>query len=267
MSELKTSMNASVRAAGVTLIELLIAMAIFMLLLGIVTAGLQQGGRVVSQLVTQSAILEDARTAGAMIADGLTNAVYVFPPGVSLTMTATGYTTQNPVTGGASWTIGDHPIIAYIERSSSGGNLTFVAYYALDRGDVTSHAGKSYLADPANDDSSWMLYEYRKGLTGLSSLVGEDVPTDFGGNSGRILADYIAEGGFGLVPGTLKCNNEDGVRQPDCSGASTTPTTYETLRAGQFFLQTEVKRRGRVISGPGLTFAVAPRSLYNYLLQ
>lgn len=265
MSELKTSMNAFVRAAGVTLIELLIAMAIFMLLLGIVTAGLQQGGRVVSQLVTQSAILEDARTAGAMIADGLTNAVYVYPPGVSFTMGG-GYTTDNPLSSGDYWTVGDHPIIAYIERSGSGNDLTFVAYYALARGDVTSHGGKDYLADPANDNSSWMLYEYRKNLA-ITSLVGEAVPTDFGGVSGRILADYIAEGGFGLVPGTLKCNNEDGVRQPDCSSVGTTPTTYETLRAGQFSLQTEVKRRGRVISGPGLTFAVAPRSLYNYLLQ
>lgn len=167
------------RNHGFTLIELLVASAIALLVLGLVAGGIQSGSSATGVIQTQQQMLEDVRIAGNYMADSLASAVYVFPPGTTLTLGGSGYTTKNPATGNNTWKVGTHPIVALITppkntqewcpigsaASELDGCYQFKAYYALRRGDVVASATKAENpgADPKNDNQ-WTVYEYRENL-------------------------------------------------------------------------------------------------------
>ncbi len=277
--------------AGFTLVELLIAGAILVVILGLIANGIQSGSSVVTQVVSESEILEDTRVAAQLIADSAARAVYVYPPGAVLTLNSAGsWTVLNPNTNKNLWRIGTDPMLAFIEApqrndipcvtTDSKGKkkinddacLFFVAYYPVKRSTVAKQANYSYLAEPANDPS-WMLFEYRKGLE--ISELNADTPlplsslTGLKEVQGRILADYITPmTGFQIV--NPICRSRITEADPPIESASVCedfkklydPFYLKTMSSAQFTLQTKVTRGGRTLETPLMTFAVTPKNLY-----
>ena len=289
------------RSAGFTIIELLIAAFILVIILGIITAGISSGGRVVGSVITDAVLIEDTRVAGQMIADGVSKAAYVYPPSTTLKLSNNGATSRNPATGNGTWTVGKHPIIAYLERPedlsgtcSGGANreacATVVAYYPVRRGELAPLRGYRHLDDERNEDA-WVLMEYRDRLTedwdrilnGVSNAA-NNVETELNGQA-QMLADFIVPT-TGFVPyGIDKDPGPEGAEgRPTCqirasngTDVSIDPTACRSIRAkyadrteynyldtvvtGQFTLQAEFNKAVGTTSTQPATFSIRPRNL------
>lgn len=277
--------NAMKSAVGLTLVELLIAGAILIVILGLVTSGIQSGSGVVTQVVSEGEILEDTRVAAQLIADSVARAVYVYPPGAVLTLNSAGsWTVLNPKTNKNLWRIGTDSMLAFIEapqrtdvacsdsETGKDGCLYFVAYYPVKRSTVAKQDEYKYLSE-AQNDSSWMLFEYRKRLDvaklnadtvlPLSSLTGLKQV------QGRILADYIVpDTGFQILNPVCRTR----ITESELAVESTTvcndfkklydPFYLKTMSSAQFTLQAKVVRGTRTVETPVFTLAVIPRNLY-----
>ncbi len=267
---------------GFSVAELLTVSVILLLLLGIITQGLISGGQTTQQIVVESDLLEDARSMGNMIADNLTRALYVYPPGIELELsTFSEPTTLKPGTSSSLWTVGNDPIIAFLERPESisapcsnsepQGCIFFRAYYPVARSEVTKDTGPySYLKDTLNS-TTWILFEYHKRLdipyaniaSGLSSAP---IGNMIAGEKGDIIAEYILENSFNVSfdrcydeKGFINDSNNDNI--PDCNGLSTT-VVYASVVSGNFSFEQGRKKR-RSFKGTKLEFAIAPRNLVN----
>jgi type II secretory pathway pseudopilin PulG len=270
---------------GLTLVELLLAGAILIVILGLVTSGIQTGSGVVTQVVSEGEILEDTRVAAQLIADSVARAVYVYPPGAVLTLNSAGsWTVLNPKTNKNLWRIGTDPMLAFIEapqqidipcadtETGKDGCLYFVAYYPVKRSTVTKQPETKYLAE-AQNDSSWMLFEYRKRLDVAKLNADTTLPlsslTGLKQAQGRILADYIAPNtGFQILNPICRTR----ITESELPTESATvcedfkklydPFYLKTMSSAQFALQARVARGTRTVETPVFTLSVAPRNLY-----
>lgn len=273
-----------------TLVEMLVAMAIFSIILGLVMSALRTGSNTLGVIVGEADIIEDARAASAIIADEISQAAYIYPPGTTLTLNSSGYTTVNPNTGDRTWTVGEDPILAMItppNTSNINGDCnddsafcyTFVAFYPVARSVVSRNL--PYMADPINDtgdNEKWVLYEYRRRLDiGASPLefigLQGNLPTQFGGIAAQILVDYV-------IPDSLRID----IGERDCyPGFTDRPTEYvvgflacdevakddiyASVASGEFAFRSGRSRRGRDYRSPEMRFSLAPLNLHNPLLD
>lgn len=271
--------------AGLTLVELLIAGAILIVILGLVTSGIQSGSGVVTQVVSESEILEDTRVAAQLIADGVARAVYIYPPGAVLTLNSAGsWTVLNPKTNKNLWRIGTDPMLAFIEapqrtdvacadtEAGKDGCLYFVAYYPVKRSTVAKQDEYKYLVE-AQNDSSWMLFEYRKRLDVAKLSADTTLPlsslTGLKQAQGRILADYIAPNtGFQILNPVCRTRITESELPTESTAVCEDfkklydPFYLKTLSSAQFALQAKVVRGTRTVETPVFTLAVTPRNLY-----
>lgn len=289
MTKQKTLMR---RQDAFTLVELLVAMAIFSTILVLVMSALRTGSNALTTIVGEADIIEDARAASAIIADEINQAAYIYPPGSTLTLGTAGYTTINPNTGNRTWTVGDDPILAMITvPDTNEGNCaddpdfcyTFVAYYPVERSEVSDNV--PYLADAVNDNGAnakWVLYEYRSNLdVGASSESfyetyyedGEAIPTNFGGVAAQILVDYVIPDSLAVnidednacYPGDTTQNEEYFVGNAPCESVNTNSDIYASVAIGEFVFQSGRTRRGRDYRSPEIRFSLAPLNLHNPL--
>ena len=101
---------------GITIVELLISSVILLVILGVITQGMQSGGQVVTSVISDTELLEDTRVAAQMIADGVARAVYVYPPGAAITLNqSVTWRVKNPKTNNNKWLVGQDPIVAFLE--------------------------------------------------------------------------------------------------------------------------------------------------------
>lgn len=279
------------RRAAFTVVELLVAMAIFGAILVLVMSALRTGSNALGTIVGEADIIEDARAASAIIADEINQAAYIYPPGTTLTLNKSGYTTVNPNTGDRTWTVGEDPIIAMITAPNTEAMgdcdsdpafcYTFVAYYPVARSLVAQNL--PYLADATNDEGAnakWVLYEYRNNLDiGASpreflNLQG-DIPNAFGGRAAQILVDYVIPDSLEVNIGERDCY--PGYREPSraeeyvvgfetCANVSK-DDIYASVAAGEFAFRSGRSRRGRDYRSPEIRFALAPLNLHNPLLD
>lgn len=277
--------------SGLTITELLVAAAILTVILGLIASGIQSGGSVVTQVVSEGELLEDTRVAAQLIADSAARAVYVYPPGATLSLNSAGsWTVQNPRTNKNIWTIGSDPMLAFIESAQrddtpcvgtdSAGKkklnesacLTFVAYYPVKRSTVTKQDNYKYLWEKQNE-TSWMLFEYRKTLELTKLNADTPLPmssaTGLRDGQGRILADYLVPNtGFQIV--SQVCRNRitesqlasEGTSVCDDLKKSYEPLYLKTMSSAEFSLQTKVSKGRTTVETPVMTFAVTPRNLY-----
>lgn len=296
------------RSAGFTLLELLIASAMMLILLGVVAEGIQSSGRTALQVMTRSDLLEETRVTGQMIADEMSKAVYVYPPGavLQLNKTVSPFVT-NPLKGGNVWTVGIDPIVAYVEapRDSAAacpaGCLTFVAYIALNRGQIyqatLDSSGAEQTNNPGYDslnNDGWLIYEYKVPLADrvLTASVAPPVDSSQLTNaSADLVADYIAPGGFALEGAV--CRNADGFLQdaagnkiatvatpsgpridgskgqtPGCPSASAVVWKGGQYKASvaraSLLLRAQAKRSaGSIYTTTPISFPILPRNLYS----
>jgi hypothetical protein len=268
---------------GITVVELLISSVIFLVILGVITQGMQGGGQVVTSVISDTELLEDTRVTAQMIADGAARAVYVYPPGASLTLNqSVSWRVKNPRTNTNKWLIGQDPMVAFLEspKRSSGSCsdaseiarescLYFVAYYALPRSTVA--ANLSYLQEPENDQAL-VLFEYRRRLDLNALDIDAIVP--LGPASGLIhgvaelVADYIAPEGFILSDAICRQRfteaevGETSAQVCQEFAEDFDPYYLKTLVSGTVTLSASVSRGKQVNKTPEMQFSLSPRNLY-----
>ncbi len=205
------------RQGGLTLVELLVAMA----LIGIVMTALlnffTQSSRVSVQSSSRSELQQEVLNAQQLIAGKLKEAFYIYPPGSTVSL-PTADVTQNPITNLSNWSItstttSNHPMLAMIlpPRSSAmtcvaatttapnpEGCYRFIAYYPVKRSVWLTGIGSDKTRNPGADaanDSAWVLAEYRQVMPVTftpSSYPFTTAPTAPGGGVANILSDYVA---------------------------------------------------------------------------
>ena len=207
------------RQQGLTLVELLVAMA----LIGIVMTALlnffTQGSRISTQSSSRAELQQEILNAQQLIAGKLKEAFYIYPPGSSnITLTTTDLT-RNPLTSGNSWNItstatDNHPMLAMIlpprnlalgcvaattAAPDPAGCYRFIAYYPVKRSDwlrgTVADSARNPGADANNDTSAWVLAEYRRVMPTTftpSAFPFTAAPTPPTSSTANILSDYIA---------------------------------------------------------------------------
>jgi Prokaryotic N-terminal methylation motif len=275
--------------SGLTLIEVLIASSILIVLLGLITNGIQSGGSVVSTISAQRELIEETRYAGNIISDELSEAIYIYRSGLTITLPAS-YKTTNPSTSNSVWTVGSTtgPILAMVQPPETTGTcnvttaksncMTFVAYYPVLRSVVMANAtADEKPKDPGDSDNVWVIYEYRETLPAnrFASFNGSGairrVPINFPRTTGQggafIIADYISpsSGFLTFTQCTDPSPNISGVlRLVDCTllpdAAAPTREYSNSVRGGQFILSAKEIQRGKTVKTPELRFPIAPRN-------
>ncbi|QFP75939.1 PilW family protein [Deinococcus sp. AJ005] len=195
---------------GLTLIELLVAIALGLLVLLAATNLLISSSRSATDVQGRSELLEESQIAQNYMAAQIREAVYVFPAGTTITLGATGYTFKNPVTSNGTWVVGqaDAPIVAFVRPPQllpAGANTCasdvkycyqFFAYYPVRRSVWTGSGGATSLNNPGIDTSNtdrWVLVEYRSNYASAPALSSLNVSgySAASGSSGRLLLDYV----------------------------------------------------------------------------
>lgn len=274
----------TMRETGLTLVELLVASAIGLVMLVVVASQLTTGARTTATVSNQQSMLEDLRTAGNYLGDMGALAGYVFPVGAKLTIGAsTGYTVRNPATGSNTWTVGTHGILAMLlpptitggacntaspDNNQKVGCVRFLAFYALSRDHVTKNAtGAENPGEDPNDTNALALYRYFQYLpsqslqTYVSNLktAGTLANTVFTGQSGNLLADYLAPGGF--APTFERCFADgSSLNRFDVTG--TKCDAVHSASQVRVNLQSEMTVRGKAVRVPSvpLQFSFATRN-------
>jgi Tfp pilus assembly protein PilE len=120
--------------SGFTLVELLLATVIMTFLVFFMAQAFRQTAMGNSLSINKAELVDDVRTAGQMISDYARNAVYVYPPGTTLTLqrtptfiAANDYAVTNPRTNDNTWVVGQDNIVAFIMAPDRGLNPLFNA--------------------------------------------------------------------------------------------------------------------------------------------
>lgn len=272
---------------GLTLIEVLIASSILIVLLGLITNGIQSGGNVFSTISSQRELIEETRYAGNIIADELSKAAYVYRPGISITLPSS-YKTRNPITNNSTWDIGSEeaPILAMIQppRNNAGGTcnlsvaaqreycMTFVAYYPVLRTVVMANASDTDRPkNPGDSNNVWVIYEYKELLpasrfdkSGVNGAIAQ-VPVNFpveGNGKAYILSDYIVPSGFiTLTQCSDRNQNVTGIPLlKDCNLIEANRDYINSVTNGEFKLSAKEAKQGKVVQTSELRFPIAPRN-------
>jgi len=261
------------RRLGITLIEMLIAAVVGVAILGLIAAGLRSGNDSLRFVQNSQILTEDLRNAGNLVSDYLSTAVFIYPPGTTLTIgSAGGYTVRNPRTNNNTWQIGQDPAIALLQPPRMEGGVEqvkFVMIYPLNRGWVVSRAtgAENPGPDPANNDK-WLLYIYERNLAVGSNRLPNGlpvtIPTTIPGSTGNLLADYVQPNGFTVSFPDCLAFEEGLATLIPCPSAPPLPLRAEhsAVRV-RFSLQGEIRQGGRDFRVPAnpLRFEVAPRNL------
>jgi type II secretory pathway pseudopilin PulG len=204
--------------SGFTIIEVLLATVIMSAMLVLIGQAFRSSAEGNSLIINKAELTDDVRSAGQMISDYARNAIYVYPPGTSLTLntslTGGNYSVTNPRTSTNIWTVGTDNIVAFILPPTQGltntgaalplcaalaapdssSCLSIVAYYVVNRANVVANAGGS--DNPGVDSlnaTNGILYEYRINTTWdylqtkiFKAGVGGRPPTVIGNGPGTL---------------------------------------------------------------------------------
>lgn len=282
---------------GLTLIEVLIASVILLILLGLITNGLQTSGSVVSTITSQSELLEDTRFSGQIISEELAKAITIYESG-TITL-PTSYATQNPTTQTSVWTVGSRtaPILAFIQppESNSGGTcdvataptncLTFIAYYPVLRSTATASnvPEDERLKENSQNDDAWVIFEFRSPINAsrfsTASRTGDIrlKPFTFASGDTSPLVDYVkptttstalGDEGFAITFDECSINDVNSTGKNKFVSCSSTQELsdedrhgyWTSVRGGSFSLRSQLIEQGKTTKTSTLKFAIAPRN-------
>ncbi len=254
---------------ALSLVELLIASAIFISILAFITRGLISSSTVVDKIINEAQLIEDTRSAGQIISDSLNRAVYIYPPNKKISLNSPGsWTVENPNGNKNIWLTGNDPIIAFIEASEQTGIcsksnkkacLYFVAYYPIKRTTIVKKASYGQALKDDNNNDAWVLFEYRKRLAINQLSEAQQPPLNIKASSGKLLADFIAPDiGFKIT--NISCKNPDGTST--CKSNSE-PDFKETISSGEFILLAQYNKKIGFNKSPKMVFNISARNL-NY---
>ena len=253
---------------ALSLVELLIATAVLLLILSLLGRGLMSSSSTVDTVITEAHLLADTRSAGQIISESLSRAVYIYPPGKKILLNTPGsWTVENPNGNKNNWISIKDSMLAFIEapekmgkcsKSNNKACLYFVAYYPVKRKTVVSRAVYGRALKDINNPAARVLFEYRKRLDFNSLDEIHQPPLRVNGSSGKLLADFIAEkDGFRID--NIVCRNPDGSKLCKMNAE---PNYLETISTGEFVLKTAYRRKNGISTGPEMVFNITPRNLY-----
>ncbi|WP_052351686.1 hypothetical protein [Deinococcus pimensis] len=255
-----------------TLVELLLAGALGLLVLAAISLFIRNGTNAAESVEAQRRLLEDTRAAGNYLSDVLASAAYVYPPGLTLTLSApSAYAVRNPATGKGTWTIGTHPVVAALllprdptrtcdTSRTPEGCVRFVAFYALSRAHVEANAPAEVNPGPGPSDAR-ALYVLRAALN--MSRVPESAPlTVTASEDASLLIDNLDDPGMETT--SRACTEFGRLRVGGllvtCPAAAVSSATNSSVSLLGVRLRPRVKDARRDVSAT-LDFSVAPRNL------
>ncbi|NJK43655.1 MAG: type II secretion system protein [Pleurocapsa sp. SU_196_0] len=214
-----------VQTRGFTLLELLISMALLGTISAALFSTLGNTVQVTNGVNANNDLLREGQMAQQVLSSAFKEACYVFPANRVLKLSVEGgYSRRNSflTISKSEWTVNTHPIMGIIlpprdtpdlnnltpdpdaavsdDKQAPDNNYLFVAYYAIRRSQYTQNAAASINPgrDPRNDNTAWVLMEYRKRLEPLA-LGRPPLCSDYGGaqinltgGHANLLLDYIA---------------------------------------------------------------------------
>lgn len=178
---------------GITLVELLVAMAVLAAILSMSSQLIFQNQNITTRQVLAGRVNEDVRLATLRISDVVSQASYIFPNDTSITV-QTGATNTAVVTGDDALAVLVPPRTAYCPLTT---NQYCGFLYRLE-------ARAPYSADLGNTpgNSGWVLVEYQaRGLTWNANTNPTSVAnnwTSAGFRSRGVLADSVTDDGTNL---------------------------------------------------------------------
>ena len=204
------------KRSGFTLVELLVSLA----LLGVILTTLFQTMGSTTQLAnttnSSNDLIREGQIAQQVLNARFKEACFVYPATRIIQLATSGYTARNGIAlpVGFNWVINTHPMVAMIlppsadiPASPTVNNYRFVAYYAIPRRQYVapSPAGAANVINPGrdalNDDTVWMLMEYRRNINVLATgfgpvttcaAISANTSVVLTGGNAELLTDYIA---------------------------------------------------------------------------
>ncbi|GIW33612.1 PilW family protein [Meiothermus sp.] len=178
---------------GITLVELLVAMAVLGLVLSLSSRLIFQNQDITTRQVLAGRVNEDVRQATLRMSDVISQAGYIFPNNATITV-QTGVTNTAVVTGDDALAVLVPPRTAYCPLTT---NQYCGFLYRLEPRDP-------YIADLGNTpgNSGWVLVEYQaRGLTWNANTNPTSVAnnwTSAGFKSRGVVADSVTDDGTNL---------------------------------------------------------------------
>lgn len=181
--------------SGFTLVEILISlfiMAIMITAFSKLMSSTFKGMRTVSQ---STELTTEAQLATPIMIERIQKAACIFKDGsVSIGTSILHKNTTGPGSPSAHWNIGTDPILAMFMAGSADGPDTydFYAYYAIKRDKYMSTNQIGPQEDVQNDQSVWMILEYKHSIPSLTKPNCDGLINLKGGKRPRYVADFVA---------------------------------------------------------------------------
>lgn len=200
------------RKRGITLIELLVALAILGILVVAFTGFFVSTLRTTSDFDRRNELLLDGQIAHQLLTSRLQEAWFVYPSGQSIVLSSpAAWQTTNPTTGSNVWTVGGEFVAVVLPPLQIGavcspatpgqtdGCYRFLAYYPLSRATYVANTVSDIFSRLPPDEANagaWVLMQYTAFLAPTAVAAGSTGPTGgalgaMGGAAVALVADYL----------------------------------------------------------------------------
>ncbi|MFN4250780.1 prepilin-type N-terminal cleavage/methylation domain-containing protein [Deinococcus sp.] len=180
--------------AGLTLIEILIALALSLLVLGAAYALTTSTAQANAVLTTRSQLTNEATVASSLLSARLREACAVFPQNTAVTLPAGVAGTRNAANT-TIWRVGADPFVAFVVPAStavSGSTPMMYAYYLLSRDQYNAQMPAAQKIVAHSTETSQVLMEFEVPVTAAACTAPLTLTTAPGTNAqALLLAEYV----------------------------------------------------------------------------
>ncbi|MCD0164467.1 prepilin-type N-terminal cleavage/methylation domain-containing protein [Deinococcus sp. 12RED42] len=179
--------------AGLTLIEILIALALSLLVLGAAYALTTSTAQANAVLTTRSQLTNEATVASSLLSARLREACAVLPQNTTVTLPDSVKGTKTD-TGTTVWRVGTDPFVAFVVPAStvSGSTPMMYAYYLLSRARYNEQMDDAQDIPANSAETSQVLMEFRAPVTAAACTAPLTVAVAPAANAqALLLAEYV----------------------------------------------------------------------------
>jgi len=173
--------------------ELLIALALAGLMLSIMFQFFIGASKSSQKIANNTGLITEAQLAQQFVGSRLIEAAYIFPTDFEFKLGSTPLT-KNHAQNSDTFKVGRDSVVAgLVAPGQDEIDHMFFAYYTMPRSAyIAATAGGITLdPDPANDDKTWVLIEYRKEFELPPAGVAGIIASDILGGQAYLLAEHI----------------------------------------------------------------------------